>query len=41
MSHKKSRNKQKQNANKGFNQNQEAISEYDSTKFEDNSNARA
>lgn len=44
MSHKKSQNKQKQNINKGYNQNQQANDNFDQMnnfKFEDNSNARA
>lgn len=44
MSQKKSQNKQKQNMNKGYNQNQQANDSFDqmnNSKFEDNSNARA
>ncbi|WP_255351745.1 hypothetical protein [Candidatus Stoquefichus sp. SB1] len=44
MSHKKSKNKQKQEMNKGYNQNQQAndsFEQMDNFKFEDNSNARA
>lgn len=44
MSHKKSKNKQKQNTNKGYNQSQQANSSFDqmnNLKYEDNSNAQA